>query len=114
MLIFLGARLDLRDVRGMTPLNWCYLAARHELAAQMLTLSKYCQASSHVYRPNVYSNGELHFAAIVNSGRSNATVTTKIDPATKRKVTQVVLHHPYLPSHKAAWSAGSLQQQKGR
>ena len=113
MLIFLGARLDLRDVRGMTPLNWCYFAARHELAAQMLTLSKHCQASSHVYRPKVYSNGELHFAAVVNSGRSNATVTTRIDPATERKVTDVVVHDLYLPPHKAAWSAGSSQQQQG-
>ena len=101
---FLGARLDLCDVRGMTPLSWCYLAARHELAAQMLTLSKHCQASSHVYRPNVYSNGELHFAAVVNSGRSNATVTTRIDPATERKVTDVVLHDHDYPS----------QQQQGR
>lgn len=114
VLIFLGARLDLCDVRGMTPLNWCYVAARHELAAQMLTLSKHCQASSHVYRPNVYSNGELHFAAVVNSGRSNATVTTRIDPATKRKVTDVVLHDHDLLPHKAAWSAGSPQQQQGR
>ena len=96
-LMILGAPLNSLDTAGMTPLNWCYFAGRHDLAAQMLTLSKDCQATSHEYRPKTNINGDLLFTALLTRTRTNATVTRVIDPKTRQEITEVMLHLPPPP-----------------
>ena len=92
-----GADLNIADNGNRTALNYCWIMGRHDLAAQMLTLSPLCNAAQHAYRPLFQKDGRHFFVALANRKRGltvPANASVDITHKSGQRITEIIQESP--------------------
>lgn len=95
-----GAALNIEDKAERTALNYCFIMGRHDLAAQMLTLSPLCNAAKHAYRPLFTKDGKHFFVSLTNRKRGltvPGNASADIQRVSGQRITDVIQDSPPLP-----------------